>query len=78
MSKRRVVITGMGCVTSLGLTVDGVWNKIITGASGVGMITRFDTSEHSVKIGGQLCDWDSPNVEPRVAKRMDRFFPVRA
>ncbi|MBL4701028.1 MAG: beta-ketoacyl-ACP synthase II [Phycisphaeraceae bacterium] len=73
MSKRRVVITGMGCVTSLGLTVDGVWNKIITGTSGVGMITRFDTSEHSVKIGGQISEWNSPNIDPRVAKRMDRF-----
>lgn len=73
MSKRRVVITGMGCVTSLGLTVDGVWEKIKAGTSGVGMITRFDTSEHTVKIGGQVADWDSPNIEPREAKRLDRF-----
>jgi len=73
MSKRRVVITGMGCVTSLGLTVDGVWNKIIAGTSGVGIITRFDTCEHSVKIGGQVSEWNSPNIDPRVAKRMDRF-----
>lgn len=73
MSKRRVVITGMGCVTSLGLTVDTVWNNIITGVSGVGMISRFDTSEHTVKIGGQIADWNSPNIEPREAKRLDRF-----
>jgi 3-oxoacyl-[acyl-carrier-protein] synthase II len=73
MSKRRVVITGMGCVTSLGLTVDGVWDKIISGASGVGMITRFDTKDHTVKIGGQINEWNSPNIEPREAKRLDRF-----
>lgn len=73
MSKRRVVITGMGCVTSLGLTVDGVWDKIIAGTSGVGMITRFDTKDHTVKIGGQVDDWNSPNIHPREAKRLDRF-----
>ncbi len=73
MSKRRVVITGMGCVTSLGLTVDGVWEKIKAGTSGIGMITRFDTKDHSVKIGGQIDEWDSPNINPREAKRLDRF-----
>ncbi|HAI10549.1 MAG TPA: beta-ketoacyl-[acyl-carrier-protein] synthase II [Phycisphaerales bacterium] len=73
MSKRRVVITGMGCVTSLGLNVDSVWEKIVAGTSGIGPITRFDTSEHTVKIGGQVSNWDSPNIESRVAKRMDRF-----
>lgn len=73
MSKRRVVITGMGCVTSLGLTVEGVWEKVVAGTSGVGIISRFDTSEHTVKIGGQVADWNSPNIEPREAKRLDRF-----
>ena len=74
MSCRRVVITGLGWVTSLGLGVDEVWKKLVNGESGIKPITRFDTGEYSTKIAGEISDWDGgPNLEKRVAKRLDRF-----
>jgi 3-oxoacyl-[acyl-carrier-protein] synthase II len=80
MEKRRVVITGMGWVTSLGLSVDGVWTDLIAGKSGIRTIERFDVSRHATKFGGQVPNWDSPNLDKREAKRLDRFaqFAVNA
>jgi len=80
MSKRRVAITGLGWVTSLGLSVDDVWADLCQGRSGIGMIERFDTSKHASKIGGEVNDWSSPNIAARDAKRLDRFaqFAVNA
>jgi len=74
MSKRRVVITGLGWVTSLGLDVDDVFGKLCQGVSGIDRIKRFDTAEYPTKIGGELPDWTGgPNIDPREAKRLDRF-----
>ena len=74
MSRRRVAITGLGWVTSLGLSVDEVWKKLVAGQSGVHTITRFDTTEYSTKFGGQITDWTGgPHLNPRESKRMDRF-----
>lgn len=73
MSKRRVVITGLGWVTSLGLSVEGVWSDLVAGKSGIKPVTRFDTSRHSTKFGGEVSDWQAPNIEKRDAKRLDRF-----
>ena len=80
MSKRRVVITGLGWVTSLGLSVDQVWDKLCQGRSGVGQITLFDTSQHGSTIGGEVADWTAPHIPKREAKRLDRFaqFAVNA
>jgi 3-oxoacyl-[acyl-carrier-protein] synthase II len=80
MSRRRVVITGLGWVTSLGLDVESVWQDLVNGASGVKPVTRFDLDAYSTKIGGEITEWTAPNVEPRVAKRLDRFaqFAVNA
>lgn len=80
MSRRRVVITGMGWVTSLGLDVNQVFEKMLAGTSGIKPITRFDTSEYPVKFGGQVDDWKTPNLDPREAKRLDRFgqFAINA
>lgn len=81
MSQRRVVITGLGWVTSLGLDVQRVWSDLIAGRSGIRNITRWDTSRHDVKFGGEVADWDGgPNLDKREAKRLDRFsqFAVNA
>ena len=74
MNDRRVVITGLGWVTSLGTDVGHVWNDLIHGRSGICRITRFDTSAYSTKFGGQVNDWDGGRrLDKRMAKRMDRF-----
>ncbi len=74
MSNRRVVITGLGWVTSLGTDVDQVFADLLAGKSGIRTITRWDTSKHGVKFGGEVVDWDGgPHLEHREAKRLDRF-----
>lgn len=74
MSKRRVVITGLGCVTSLGESPDSLFDALCQGKSGVSLIESFDTSDYPVKIGGEIKDFDIKRyVEPREGKRMDRF-----
>lgn len=72
--KRRVVVTGLGAVTSLSCKVDDLWQRVAAGESGIHELTLFDTSEYKVHFGGDVRDW-SPNeyVEPREAKRIDRF-----
>ena len=58
MSKRRVVITGMGMLSPLGNDVASSWEGICAGRSGIGMIDRFDASEYSTRIGGAIKDVD--------------------
>lgn len=75
MSKRRVVITGMGVVTSLGEVVDELWDALCTGKSGIGPITRWDTSTFPTRIGGECSGFDVTRygIDVREAKRLDRF-----
>ncbi len=75
MSKRRVVITGMGVVTSLGETVDGLWENLCAGKSGIGPITRWDLSNYPVRFGGECTNFDITKygVEKRDVKKLDRF-----
>jgi 3-oxoacyl-[acyl-carrier-protein] synthase II len=60
--KRRVVVTGAGCVTPLGSDVDVVWQRLIRGESGVGPITIFDPSGFPVRIAAEVRDWDMTEV----------------
>ncbi|MGE5279856.1 MAG: beta-ketoacyl-ACP synthase II [Deltaproteobacteria bacterium] len=58
MSKRRVVVTGMGAVTPIGNTVPDLWKSLIAGASGIGPITYFDPGAYDCQIAGQIKDFD--------------------
>lgn len=74
MTERRVVITGLGCVTSLAESADHLFESLCQGKSGVSLIESFDTSEYPVKFGGEAKQFDVTNYIPgREAKRMDRF-----
>jgi 3-oxoacyl-[acyl-carrier-protein] synthase II len=75
MSRRRVVVTGLGVITSLGESVDEVWDALCAGKSGIGPITRWDTSSYPVKIGGECTHFDVTKygIDVREAKRLDRF-----
>lgn len=71
---RRVVVTGIGAVTSLSCKVEDLWQKILDGQSGIHELKAFDTSEHKVHFGGDVHDWSTGDyVHPREAKRLDRF-----
>lgn len=72
--KRRVVITGMGAVTSLSCKVDDLWARVCNGESGIRTIQGFDLTKFRVRFGGEIADWSCDGyVEPREAKRLDRF-----
>jgi 3-oxoacyl-[acyl-carrier-protein] synthase II len=72
--KRRVVVTGLGAVTSLSCKVDDLWKRVLAGESGVGQIRLFDTTGYRVKFGGEISDWATDGyVSPKDAKRIDRF-----
>ena len=74
MIGRRVVITGLGWTTSLGHHVPQVWQKLLDGCSGVHTIRRWDPSEHTSRIAGEISEWDgSPHLDHRDCKRLDRF-----
>jgi 3-oxoacyl-[acyl-carrier-protein] synthase II len=75
MNKRRVVITGMGVITSLGESVDEMWESLCAGKSGVKPITRWDASKYPVRFGGECTNFDIARygVDVREAKRLDRF-----
>ncbi len=72
---RRVVVTGVGLVSALGNDTDGTWKGLLEGVSGVGPITRFDTSEFSSKIAAEVKDLNPLDyLEPKESKKMDRFI----
>ncbi len=75
MSKRRVVVTGMGMVTPLGNNLDDTWSKVKAGASGISSIESFDTSAFSTRISGSIKGFDvSPYMDVKDAKRFDPFI----
>ena len=74
MSERRVVITGIGCVTALSESPTEMFERICKAESGISLIESFDTSEFTVKIGGEVKGFDVSNyLGHREGKRMDRF-----
>src|SRR5690554_1353801 len=75
MSKRRVVITGMGMLSPVGNDVASSWQAVCAGRSGIGLITRFDASEYSTRIGGAVKDLDiEPWLSAKEARKLDAFI----
>ncbi|MFQ6617399.1 MAG: beta-ketoacyl-ACP synthase II [Fidelibacterota bacterium] len=72
--KRRVVITGMGAVTPIGSGLNQFWESLISGKNGIDTITKFDASEYTVKIAGEVKDFDPLKyLDKKEVKRMDPF-----
>lgn len=71
----RVVVTGMGAVTPLGLDVTGLWQGVKEGRSGAGLITRFDTADYDTKFAAEVKDFDPLTVlDRKEARRTDRVI----
>jgi len=74
MRKRRVVITGLGCITALAESADGLFTALCQGKSGISTIESFDTSQYPVRFGGEIKSFDvTKYIDQRESKRMDRF-----
>jgi 3-oxoacyl-[acyl-carrier-protein] synthase II len=73
-NERRVVITGMGVISCLGLDVSMLWGNLLAGKSGIGPIESFDTRGFDVRIGGEVRGFDPLDyMSAREARRTDRF-----
>ncbi|MEW6569738.1 MAG: beta-ketoacyl-ACP synthase II [Nitrospirota bacterium] len=73
--KRRVVVTGMGMITPLGIGVEKSWNNLLAGKSGVRRITHFDPSDFPSQIAGEVEGFNPEDyIEPKEIKKMDRFI----
>ena len=71
---RRVVVTGVGLVSPLGIGTDETWRGLVEGRSGAGLITRFDTTDYSVKIACEVKGFDPAAwFEPKEIKKFDTF-----
>lgn len=74
MNRRRVVITGMGTVSPIGNNLTDFWNGLITGANGIELITKFDTSKFATKFGAEIKNFNPEDfLDKKSLKRMDPF-----
>jgi len=75
LSKRRVVITGLGIVSPVGSTVDTAWQNVVEGKSGIGPITRFDVSAWPVRFHGPVAGFEAEKyLSPKELRKMDPFM----
>jgi 3-oxoacyl-[acyl-carrier-protein] synthase II len=75
MSRRRVVVTGLGCISPVGNTVDQAWANLIAGQSGIDLITKFDASAFACKIAGEVKGFDLESyISAKEARTMDTFI----
>ena len=80
-NKQRVVVTGIGVLTSLGIGIDEYWDSLIKGKSGVGNVTRFDASNYPCRVASEVNNFDPTQfMNPKEVKRNDRYthFAVAA
>lgn len=74
MSKKRVVVTGLGVVSPFGVGTDKFWNSLVEGKSGISTTSSISLEKHPVKISGEIKDFNPDDyIDPKEAKRMDRF-----
>ncbi|MDT8408604.1 MAG: beta-ketoacyl-ACP synthase II [Wenzhouxiangellaceae bacterium] len=72
---RRIVVTGLGCVSPVGSTIDSAWDSIVNGRSGIGPLTEVDPEKFSCKIAGEVQDFDlSDYMSPKDARKSDVFI----
>jgi 3-oxoacyl-[acyl-carrier-protein] synthase II len=75
LSKRRVVVTGLGIVSPVGNDISSAWASILAGRSGIGPVARFDAASFPTHFGGEIRDLDlTPYMTPKDARRMDAFM----
>ena len=75
MAKRRVVVTGLGCISPLGNDVQSTWKGILAGTSGVNLIKDFDTEKYATRFAAQVKGFDPANyMDPKETKKMDGFI----
>lgn len=75
MTRRRVVVTGLGIISPVGNTVATAWDNIVNGRSGIGRVTRFDASPLPTQIAGEVKDFDvAAYLSPKEARRFDTFI----
>ena len=75
MSRRRVVVTGLGCLTPVGNTVETAWANLLAGQSGIDLITKFDASNFACKIAGEVKGLDLESyISAKEARTMDSFI----
>jgi 3-oxoacyl-[acyl-carrier-protein] synthase II len=73
--ERRVVVTGVGIVSALGRDAESTWQAILAGKSGISLISRFETSDFSTRIAGEIKNFDAQDyVDKKNARKMDRFI----
>ena len=71
---KRVVVTGLGAVTPIGIGKEAFWNALIAGKNGIGKITRFDSTGYTAQIAGEVLDFDPVQfIDKKEVKRMDRY-----
>src|SRR5512134_3468835 len=75
MSRRRVVVTGLGAVSPVGVGTEETWAALVAGKSGVGPITQFDASTFPTRIAAEVKDFDAGKyMDRKEARRNDRFI----
>ena len=73
-SSRRVVVTGLGAVTSIGHDVNSFWSSLLAGRSGIRRVEQFDVTEFASQVGAEVRDWDpAQHMDPKEARRNDRY-----